>query len=222
MKTRTAACSASASIVAQGAPSTVARLGEPGWKPTAHVVAAPRSEPLSSTRVTSAPMRTTRASSEVRGDQAERAEVHGLEQARLAGAVAPHDREHLAAQRAVEPVVAAEVRGPDVLDAHRGRGLGRQADRHDQVPVVVGAARQQPRPQRRDQLQHDRVARDALDALAQERRVEADLERLAAEVAGQRLAALADLLGLRRDRQLAGRERQPQRRARRRAPRRGR
>ena len=70
-----------------------------------------------------------------------------------------------------------------------------------------------PGPQRRDQLQHDVVARDALDALAQEGRVEADLERLAAEIAGQRLAALADLLGLRRDRQLAGRERQPQRRA---------
>ena len=70
MNTSTAACSASASMVAQGAPSTVARFGEPGWKPTAQVVGAPRSEPLSSTRVTSAPMRTTRASSEVRGDQA--------------------------------------------------------------------------------------------------------------------------------------------------------
>ena len=48
----------------------------------------------------------------------ERAEVDGLEQARLAGAVAPHDREHLAAQLAVDPVVAAEVRCADVLDAH--------------------------------------------------------------------------------------------------------
>ena len=38
VNTSTAACSASASIVAQGAPSTVARFGEPGWKPTAHAV----------------------------------------------------------------------------------------------------------------------------------------------------------------------------------------
>ena len=67
-------------------------------------------------------MRTTRASSEVRGDQASAREVHGLEQARLAGAVAPHDREHLAAELAVDPVVAAEVRGADVLDAHERRG----------------------------------------------------------------------------------------------------
>jgi hypothetical protein len=48
----------------------------------------------------------------------ERAEVDGLEQARLAGAVAPHDREHLTAELAVDPVVAAEVRSADVLDAH--------------------------------------------------------------------------------------------------------
>ena len=54
----------------QGAPSTVARLGVPGWKPTAQAVGMPRSDPFSSTRVTSAPMRTTRLSSEVRGDHA--------------------------------------------------------------------------------------------------------------------------------------------------------
>ena len=65
-------------------------------------------------------MRTTRASSELRGDQASAREVHRLEQARLAGAVASDDREHFAAQLAVEPVVAAEVRGTDVLGAHRG------------------------------------------------------------------------------------------------------
>ena len=54
------------------------------------------------------------------GRPRQRSEVHRLEQARLARAVAPHDRQHLTAQLAVEPVVAAEVRGTDVLDAHRG------------------------------------------------------------------------------------------------------
>ena len=57
-------------------------------------------------------------------------------------------------------------------------------------------ALQQPGPQRADQLQPHRVALDALDAVAQELGVEADLERLAVEVDRQRLAGLADVLRL--------------------------
>ena len=118
MNTSTAACSASASIVAQATPSTVARFGDPGWKPTAQVVGAPRSEPCQlDARDLGADAHDARVVRRARRP-GQRAEMHGLEQARLAGAVASDDREHLAAQRAVEPGVAAEVRGTDVLDAH--------------------------------------------------------------------------------------------------------
>ena len=51
-----------------------------------------------------------------------------------------------------------------------------------------------------------------LDPVAQELRVEADLQRLAAESHRQRLPGLADVLSLRRDGQLSVGEAEPQRR----------
>ena len=53
---------------------------------------------------------------------------------------------------------------------------------------------------------------DRLEPVAQELRLEPDLERLAGERHRQRLLRLADVLGLRRDRHLALREPEPERR----------
>ena len=74
------------------------------------------------------------------------------------------------------------------------------------------SALSRPGPERVDQLQLDAVGRDRLEPLAQELRVEPDLERLSGVGDRERLACLADVLALRRDRQLALREPQPQRR----------
>src|SRR5690242_10864092 len=64
----------------------------------------------------------------------------------------------------------------------RGEHLNVEADRHHQVTEVVALDRlQQARPQRRYQPHQHLVAGDAFDPLAQELRVEADLQRLALE-----------------------------------------
>src|SRR3954454_24075605 len=79
-----------------------------------------------------------------------------------------------------------------------------QADRHDQVQEAAAVAGlQQPWAQRADELQDDVAGVDRLEAVAQEVGVEADLELLAVERDGQRLARLADVRGLGRHRQLA-------------------
>ena len=67
-------------------------------------------------------------------------------------------------------------------------------------------------PQRVDQLQPHGVAAHRIDAVREELRVEADLERLARVGGGKRLLRLADVLALGRDRQLTLGEAQSQRR----------
>jgi hypothetical protein len=82
-----------------------------------------------------------------------------------------------------------------------------EADRHHQIAEVFALDRlQQARPQRRDQPQQHLVALDALDALLEELRVEADLERLALERRRHRLRGIADVGSLGGDRQLPRRK----------------
>ena len=76
-----------------------------------------------------------------------------------------------------------------------------EADGHDQVDEVPGVGRfDQSRPQRADQLQDQLLGVDALEAVAQELRVEADLTARPGR-APDRLARLADVGRLGRDRQ---------------------
>ena len=86
-----------------------------------------------------------------------------------------------------------------------------QPDGHEEVPVVLPLAAQQARAKRADQAQPHFVAVHALDALPQEVRIEADLERLAGERHGHRLAPLAHLVAGGGHGQLALLERQAQR-----------
>src|SRR4051794_4462054 len=68
-----------------------------------------------------------------------------------------------------------------------------QADGHDEVDEAgsLVARLDQARPQRADQLQDQLLRLGALEALAGELRVEADLQRFAGERDGQGLARLA-------------------------------
>ena len=93
------------------------------------------------------------------------------------------------------------------------RPSGAEADGHHEVPEVVALTGHEPGTQRGDELQVDLLlALQALEAIAQEARVEADVERVAAEVAGERLAELADVLRACRHRQLTRGEREADRR----------
>jgi hypothetical protein len=87
--------------------------------------------------------------------------------------------------------------------------LGRP--RAEEARVLVTGL-DQSGPQRADQLQEQLLRLGALQSLAEELGVEADLQRLAGERHGQRLARLADVRGLRRNVERALREAQPQRR----------
>src|SRR5256885_5663971 len=89
-----------------------------------------------------------------------------------------------------------------------------QANRHHQVHEAAAllARLDQAGPQRADQLQDEVIRLGALEAVAEELRVEADLERLALERHGQGLAGLADVGRLRRDLERALAEAQAQRR----------
>src|SRR5829696_8818685 len=89
-----------------------------------------------------------------------------------------------------------------------------QSDRHDEVTESGGlvARLDQTRAQRADQLQGQLLRLRALQPLAEEFRVEADLERIAGEGHGQRLACLSYVWGLGRHVEGALREAQPQRR----------
>src|SRR5215217_2282683 len=80
-----------------------------------------------------------------------------------------------------------------------------QPDRHDEVAEAgaLVAGLDQARPQRADQLQGQLLRLGALEALAEELRVEADLELLPGEWDGQRLARLAHVRRLGRDVQRA-------------------
>src|ERR1700759_5677858 len=69
-----------------------------------------------------------------------------------------------------------------------------EPDRHHQVAEVFALDRlQQPGAERRGQGDEDPLAFDALDPLFEELGVEADLQRLALERGGHRLACVADI-----------------------------
>src|SRR6185437_7511857 len=88
-----------------------------------------------------------------------------------------------------------------------------EADGHYEIHEVAGAGRfDQTGAQWADQLEDQLVGLDALEAIAQELGVEADLEWLAAKRHGHGLAGLADVGGLRRDGQRALTEAEAQRR----------
>src|SRR3984957_21254835 len=71
---------------------------------------------------------------------------------------------------------------------------------HDQVGEVTGVwGFEQARAQGADQLQDQLLGVDALEPIAQELRVEANLERLAVEGHWDRLAGLTNVWGLRWD-----------------------
>src|SRR3954469_24534400 len=92
-----------------------------------------------------------------------------------------------------------------------GRTSHVETDRHHQIAEVFVVDRlQQARPQRRDQPQHDLIALDAFDPLAEEVGVEADLQRLALEGGGHRLLRVADVWGRRGPGQVPPRKRKPQ------------
>src|SRR3954464_6118107 len=79
------------------------------------------------------------------------------------------------------------------------RSLHVQADRHDEVDEAARlTGLDQARAERADQLEDQVVRLCALETVAQELRVEADLERLAVEWHWERLAGFADVGRLRR------------------------
>ena len=138
--------------------------------------------------------------------EALRRDVDGLEQVRLARAVGAGDEDEARLESELEPGVRPDVAERDVRDdqpACPGESLAREADRHDQVPERVAVGAEQAGSKRVDQLQLHVVGGDGLEALAQELRVEADLERLSVVADRERLAGLADVLALRGDRQLS-------------------
>src|SRR5665811_763853 len=90
-----------------------------------------------------------------------------------------------------------------------GARLHVEADRHHEVAEVFVVDRlQQARAQWRDQPQQHLLAAYGLDAVAEELRVEADLQRLALERRRHRLLGVADIGRRRRDLQLARRKRE--------------
>ena len=89
----------------------------------------------------------------------------------------PVDEHDPGREREIERRVRAEVPERDVADDQAAAGSAREPDRHDQVGVVLGLALQNRRAERADQLDPDRRRVDRLEAVAEELRVEADLER---------------------------------------------
>src|SRR5918994_6516199 len=85
-----------------------------------------------------------------------------------------------------------------------------QANRHHQVAeVLLAGGLEQPRSERRDQLEDDLVRIDALEAVPDELGVEADLQQLTAVRRGERLAGVAEVGRLRGDDQLPLAEGEP-------------
>ena len=88
-----------------------------------------------------------------------------------------HDRQ---ARADVElgALIGAKVAQRDALDAHRRSRI--EADRHDEVDELAPSADSiSPGRSGARQLDHDLLRVDALEPVAQELGVEADLERLA-------------------------------------------
>src|SRR6185503_7903863 len=86
-----------------------------------------------------------------------------------------------------------------------------EPNRHHQVgKTALVAGLDQARPERADQLEEELFRLRALEAVAQELRVEPDLEALAAERDRKGLARLADVRSLRRDLERPLGEREPQ------------
>src|SRR5881394_1972568 len=77
-----------------------------------------------------------------------------------------------------------------------GHRLNVETDRHHQVAeVFVVDWLQQPRAQGRDQAQHDLVALDAFDSVAQKLGVKADLQSLPLEHRWHCLLGITDIRG---------------------------
>ena len=136
-----------------------------------------------------------------------RADVQRLEQVRLAGAVRAHGENEPGLERQLQTRVRPEVREEYRGDDQPARRIGMI-----RYQKSSSGALQQSGPERVDQAKAELVALGGLDPVAQEVRVEPDLERLALEANRQRLAGLADVLRLRPDGHLALGEAQPQRR----------
>ncbi len=168
-----------------GTPSTLIRFGSPGWKPTLSVCAPSRSDVSTSTRAAGASKRTMSRSLAVRTTA-----PCSRSTAPRAGSTCPRRWVRAAPSgpdpRRRRPSRRSGSRGDGAVErAWRGRtGLHVQADRHDQVEeaALVGAL-DQAGPQGADELEDQVVRPNAVQAVAQELRVEADLERLAGEPA---------------------------------------
>ena len=136
-----------------------------------------------------------------------RADVQRLEQVRLAGAVLT-DREH-------DPRLQIQLeRGVGAIVAERERPNDQPARRIGMIRYEKLSASERIRPGRSGLISRSAIssAVDRLQPVAQELRVEPDLERLARELHGQRLLRLADVLRLRGDRELSLCEAEPERR----------
>src|SRR5437899_12916290 len=87
-----------------------------------------------------------------------------------------------------------------------------QSDGHDQVDEVARVRGfDQAWAQRADELENQLLGLDALESVAEELRVEADLERLAVEGNRYRLARLPHVRGLGRNRERSLAEAEPKR-----------
>ena len=181
----------------------------------------PRRSPLSSTRRASLrvsddvgleralaePSRAaaTRAASALEADQlrvaagarreALRADVQRLEEVRLAGAVRAVEEDDARLESELERGIRAEVAERDVADDQPASRMGMI-----RYQKLSSGRRDEAGAQAIDELELHGVAGDRLEAVAQEVRVEADLELLAGVLDRERLGRLADVLGLRGDR----------------------
>ena len=136
-----------------------------------------------------------------------RTHVERLEQIRLAGAVRAVEKHDPGLQAQLERGVRTEVAKRDVADDQPASRMG--MIRYEKLSS--GAA-MRPGRSRLMSLRCTVSPADRLEPVPQEVRVEADLELLAGELHRQGLDRLADILRLRRDRELALREAQAKRR----------
>ena len=135
-----------------------------------------------------------------------------LEQVRLAGPVRARDEHDPRLEGELEAWVRAEVAERDLAD-DKTAGIWRQSGSRIgmiRYEKLSSGETMRPGSERVDQLELHGLADHGLQAVPQEIRVEADLERLARIVDRNRLVRLPDVLGLRGHRQLTLREAQAQ------------
>src|SRR5690242_1469200 len=166
------------------------RFGSPAWNPTASWCGPSRPSTSTSTRAAPWSKRTIWRSSLVRHERPVQPKYSASRRLVFPAPLRPWTTVNPAPSATSALAYVRKSRSRSRRTTMR-RPLHVQPDRHDQVQEAgVVAGLDQPGPQRADQLQHNVIGGDRLQAVLEELRIEPDLEWFARERDGDRLRGL--------------------------------